>query len=101
MSIVINKGVGAAPPTGNASPVLTTTTSPTKDKKVHISIKEDPEKLYQLVENIGTGSYGEVFKVGFEVEARPSTPPPPTTTTPNLTVTLSIHEYLGPLYKNR
>jgi serine/threonine protein kinase len=25
--------------------------------------KEDPEKLYQLVEIIGTGSYGEVFKV--------------------------------------
>lgn len=25
--------------------------------------KEDPEKLYQLVEVIGTGSYGEVFKV--------------------------------------
>jgi serine/threonine protein kinase len=27
--------------------------------------KEDPEKLYQLVEVIGTGSYGEVFKVFF------------------------------------
>ncbi|KAI3639968.1 hypothetical protein MIR68_001973 [Amoeboaphelidium protococcarum] len=24
--------------------------------------KEDPEKLYQLIEQIGTGSYGEVFK---------------------------------------
>lgn len=25
--------------------------------------KDDPEKLYQLVELVGTGSYGEVFKV--------------------------------------
>ena len=28
-----------------------------------INTKEDPEKLFQLVEKIGTGSYGEVFKV--------------------------------------
>lgn len=25
--------------------------------------KEDPEKLFQLMELVGTGSYGEVFKV--------------------------------------
>ena len=28
-----------------------------------IATKEDPEKLYQLIEIIGTGSYGEVYKV--------------------------------------
>ncbi|KAL2918803.1 hypothetical protein HK105_201637 [Polyrhizophydium stewartii] len=27
-----------------------------------ISIREDPEQLYELLEHIGTGSYGEVFK---------------------------------------
>ena len=33
-------------------------------QKTQINInKEDPEKLYELVELVGTGSYGEVFKV--------------------------------------
>ena len=28
-----------------------------------INTKEDPEKLFQLIEIIGTGSYGDVYKV--------------------------------------
>ena len=39
-------------------------------KLTAIATKEDPEKLYQLIEIIGTGSYGEVFKV---IECFPST----------------------------
>jgi hypothetical protein len=36
-----------------------------KDLKLPASIntKEDPEKLFQLQEIIGTGSYGDVYKV--------------------------------------
>ncbi|KAJ3324983.1 hypothetical protein HDV06_005572 [Boothiomyces sp. JEL0866] len=33
-----------------------------KAQLAHISIKQDPETLYELLEHIGTGSYGEVFK---------------------------------------
>jgi hypothetical protein len=33
--------------------------------KIPVTFKEDPEKVFQLVEKIGTGSYGEVFKVNF------------------------------------
>lgn len=39
---------------------LSTSSSPTK-KAINIT-RDDPEKHYQLVEIIGTGSYGEVFK---------------------------------------
>lgn len=28
-----------------------------------INMKEDPDKLFRLLESIGTGSYGDVFKV--------------------------------------
>lgn len=35
----------------------------TKQKQQININKEDPEKLYELVELVGTGSYGEVFKV--------------------------------------
>ncbi|KAJ3312761.1 hypothetical protein HDV04_002725 [Boothiomyces sp. JEL0838] len=33
-----------------------------KAQLAHISVKQDPETLYELLEHIGTGSYGEVFK---------------------------------------
>ena len=48
-----------------------------RDNRKTINItKEDPEKLFQLVEIIGTGSYGEVFKVG-PATACFATPLPP------------------------
>jgi hypothetical protein len=37
-------------------------TAGSQGRKITIN-RDDPEKLYQLVEIIGTGSYGEVFKV--------------------------------------
>jgi hypothetical protein len=34
----------------------------TKSKLQYIT-KQDPETLYDILEHIGTGSYGEVYKV--------------------------------------
>ncbi|KAJ3274129.1 hypothetical protein HDV01_003412 [Terramyces sp. JEL0728] len=33
-----------------------------KAQLAHITVKQDPETLFELLEHIGTGSYGEVFK---------------------------------------
>jgi len=43
-------------------------------KLTAIATKEDPEKLYQLIEIIGTGSYGEVFKVKKQLIQRKQNP---------------------------
>ena len=37
---------------------------------LHISLKEDPDTLFELLEHIGTGSYGEVYKVRELTQAR-------------------------------